>query len=69
MLGRVENKAKKKVLKKEKKNICLFVLKTYQNETHVSTSTFKGLFKNIVFIFVALVTKKLWAILDFFSKN
>ena len=27
------------------------------------------LFKNIVFRYVALVTKKLWAILDFFSKD
>jgi len=31
-----------------------------------STYIFQGLFKNIVFITVALVTKKLWAILDFF---
>ena len=34
--------------------------------THVSTCIFQGLFKNIVFRSVALVTKKLWAILDFF---
>ena len=34
--------------------------------THVSTSIFQGLFKNIVFRSVALVLKKLWAILDFF---
>ena len=33
---------------------------------HVSTPIFQGLFKNIVFISVALVIKKLWAILDFF---
>ena len=33
--------------------------------THVSTSIFQGLFKNIVFRSVALVIKKLWAILDF----
>ena len=32
---------------------------------HVSTPIFYGLFKNIVFRSVALVTKKLWAILDF----
>ena len=34
--------------------------------THVSTPIFQGLFKNIVFRSVALVMKKLWAILDFF---
>ena len=34
--------------------------------THVSTSIFQGLFKNIVFGSVALVIKKLWDILDFF---
>ena len=34
--------------------------------THVSSSIFCGLFKNIVFRSVALVLKKLWAILDFF---
>ena len=34
--------------------------------THVSTPIFQGLFKNIVFRSVALVIKKLWAILDFF---
>ena len=34
--------------------------------THVSTFIFQGLYKNIVFRSVALVTKKLWAILDFF---
>ena len=43
-----------------------FVLNKYQNVTHVSTCIFRGLFKNIVFRSVALVTKKLWAILDFF---
>ena len=31
-----------------------------------STCIFRGLLKNIVFTSVALVTKKLWAILDFF---
>ena len=34
--------------------------------THVSTFIFQGLFKNIVFRYVALVKQKLWAILDFF---
>jgi len=37
--------------------------------THVSTCIFQGLFENIVFRSVALVTKKLWAILDFFSQT
>ena len=37
--------------------------------THVSTPIFQGLFKNIAFRSVALVTKKLWAILDFFSQT
>ena len=35
--------------------------------THVSTPFFQGLSKNIVFRSVALVIKKLWAILDFFN--
>ena len=43
-----------------------FVLNKYQSVTHVSTCIFQGLFKNIVLRSVALVTKKLWAILDFF---
>ena len=30
---------------------------------------FQGLFKNMVFRSVALVTKKLWAISDFFSQT
>ena len=34
--------------------------------TNVSTSIFQGLLKNIVVRSVALVIKKLWAILDFF---
>ena len=37
--------------------------------THVSTPIFQGLFKNIVFRSVALVIKKLWAILDFFLQT
>ena len=42
-----------------------FVLNKYQSVTHVSMCIFQGLFKNIVFRCVALVTKKLWAISDF----
>ena len=49
--------------KKMKKKI--YVLKKYQRLTHVSTCIFQGLFKNMVFSSVALVTKKLWTILDF----
>ena len=41
--------------------------KKNQIVTHVSTSIFQGLPKNVVFRSVALVTKKLWGILDFFS--
>ena len=37
--------------------------------THVSISIFQGLIRNIDFIYVALVTKKLWAILYFLSKD
>ena len=55
----------KKGSTKWKKNI-FFVLNKYQSVTHVSTCIFQGLFKNIVFRSVALVIKKLWAILDFF---
>ena len=49
--------------------IIFFVENKYQSVTHVSTSIFQGLFKNIVFRSVALVIKKLWAILDFFFTN
>ena len=45
------------------KNIFFF---KYQSVTHVSIPIFQELFKNIVFRSVALVIKKLWAILDFF---
>ena len=45
--------------------IFFFVLNKYQNLTHVSTSIFQGLFKKKVFISVALVIKKLWAIYEF----
>ena len=48
--------------------IFFFVKNKYQSVTHVSTPIFQGLFKNIVFRSVALVIKKLWAILDFFYK-
>ena len=46
-----------KKVKKEKH----FFSNKYQSVTHVSTSIFQGLFRS-----VALVMKKLWAILDFF---
>ena len=52
VLGRV-----KKMLKKFLKN---------QSMTHVFTTIFQGVFKNIDFRSVALVIEKLWAILDFF---
>ena len=55
VLGRV-----KRWLKIRKKNI-FFVLNKYQNVTHVSTCIFQVVFRS-----VALVTKKLWAILDLF---
>ena len=45
---------------KNKKNIS-FVFNIYQSVTHVSTCIFHGLFKT-----KALVTEKLWAIVDFF---
>jgi len=51
------------------KKIFFFVFNKYEYGTHVSISIFQGLFRNIVFRYVALVTKKLWAILDFFSKD
>jgi len=57
----------KKGSKNEKK--IFFDLNKYQSVKHVSTCIFQGLFKNIVFRSIALVTKKLWAILDFFSKT
>ena len=46
-----------------------FVLNKYQSVTHVSTCIFQELFKNIVFISVALDTKMLWATLDLFSQT
>ena len=46
-----------------------FCLKQNQSVTHVSTSIFQGLFKNIVSRSVALVINKLWAILDFFTHS
>ena len=53
VLGRVEKKAKKR--SKNVKNI-FFLFKTI-SKTHVSTSIFQGLFKNIGFRSVALVKK------------
>jgi len=44
------------------KKIFDFVLNKYQSMTHVSTCIFKGLFKNIDFRSLVLVTKKFWAI-------
>jgi len=64
VLGRVK-KCRKKSKKKIKKYF--FVLNKSQSVTHVSACIFQGLFKTIVFRSVALVSKKLWAILDFFS--
>jgi len=58
-----------KKVKKIKKKKTIFVLNKYQTVTHVSTCIFQGLFKNIVFRSVALVTKKLWAIKFFFSQT
>jgi len=55
----------KKGLKKFKK----FVSNKSQSVTPVSTWIFQGLFENIVFRSVALVTKKLWTISDFFHRQ
>ena len=52
--------------KKENNCFFVFVLNKSQNVTHVFKSIFQGIFKNIVFRSVALVIKRLWAILDFF---
>ena len=56
VLGRVEKMPKKGLEKLEK---YFFVLNKYESVTHVSTLIFQGLFKDIVFRSVALVTKKL----------
>ena len=56
MQGRVEKKAKKC-----EKYYCFAFIKC-QSVTHVSTSIFQGLFRNIVFRSVALITKKFKAI-------
>ena len=45
-----------------------FVLDKIQSVTHVSKWIFQRLFKNIALSSEALVTKKLWAIFDFFHK-
>ena len=50
-----------KISQKNVKNI-FFFLNKYQSVTHVSTPTFQGLSKKIVFRSVALVIKKVWAI-------
>jgi len=63
VLGRVEKKIPKKSQKLKK---YFFVLNKFQSVTHVSTCNFQGLFKNIVFRSVALVTKKFWANFRFF---
>ena len=57
---RVEKNAQKWLKKSGKK---------YQSVTHVSTCICQGLFKNIYFSSVVLVTKKLWAIFNFFLKT
>ena len=46
----------------------VFILNKFQSVTHVSTSIFQGLLKNIVCRSV-VVTKKLWAISDLFFKD
>ena len=58
VLGRVDKNAKKML------KIFFVVLIKYQSVTHVSTSIFLVLFKNIVFRSLALVIKNVWAILD-----
>ena len=62
VLGRVEKMPKKK--SKNVKNI-FFCLKQISKCDTCFYAHFQGLFKNIVFRSVALVIKKLWAILDF----
>ena len=61
-LGKVE---KRQQQKKGNKMYFLFCF-LKQISWHVSTFIFQGLFKNIIFRSVALVTKNLWAILVFF---
>ena len=48
-------------------NFISFVLNKYQSVAHPSASIFQGLFKNKVFSSLAFVTKKLWAILNFYN--
>ena len=48
-------------------NFNSFVLNKYQSVAHASTSIFQGLFKYKVFRSLAFVTKKIWAILNFYS--
>ena len=61
VLDRVNKNANKRVRKMRKK----FVLNKYQSVTYVSTFIFQGFFKKKVYRSVALVTKNVWAILDF----
>ena len=50
---------------KEDNEKYFFVFNKYQSVTNVSKCIFQGLFKNIVFRYVASVKKKLWAIINF----
>ena len=50
---------------KKCKKIFLFVLNKNQSVTHVSTTIFQWLLKNLVIRTIDLVTKMLWFILDF----
>ena len=56
VLGRLKKRQKRS------EKLFYYVFNKYESVTHVSISIFQGLFKNIVFRYVALVTKKLWAI-------
>ena len=58
----------KKGAKKWRKKI-IFVLNKYLSVTHVSTWIFQGLYIIIVFRSIALVTKKLWAIIVSFHRQ
>ena len=61
----------KKAPKKGQKNEKKFVLNKYESVTHVSIFNFQGLFRNIVFRYVALVTilDIFFQRLDFFPLN
>ena len=62
LIGRVK-KMPKKGRKDVKKNVCFNQI--YNFDT-CSSSIFKGFFKTLISRSVALVTKKLWAIIVFF---